>query len=353
MINLWKQFVGWGTGLRASIPEIFSSARIRITLYYFTIGICVMVLAGFLIDLYITSSIQQILGHIQDAIGNKDGDPLAAQSVTAIIDSLRWNVWLVELWIIFAMALFANIIAALTLRPIRRALESQRRFVANASHELRTPLAVMQTNSEVTLLDEEHVTKQQLIGALRSNMEEIARMTDTLRTLLSFSGYERRATDMFFKAVNLYDVADRVLQIVKSRADRRGVKLTLGARSDSIVRGNPSALEEMMLNLVKNAIAFTPKGQAVHVNVMRESRRVVAVSVVDEGPGISPDDMPHIFEPFYRGANSNVRHNSGQSSGLGLAIVAEIVKMHRARISVKSESQAGTSFTVRLAASRT
>ena len=350
MLNLWKQFAGWGTGLRTNIPEIFSSARIRITLYYFTVGLVIVVGAGILVDTYITASIQQILGKIQEILTQQYNDPVTASTaVSLIVSDMRQRVWLVQLCMVAIMALSANILAGITLRPIRHTLEAQRRFVANASHELRTPLTVMLTNFEVALLDPVKVTKEEALLAIRENLEEVRRMTDMLQTLLSFSGYERRITGMLFLPVNLWSIAERVVRIMEVRAEKLGVHLVLGDRSDVIVRGNATALEEMILNLVKNALAFTPRGKTVHVDVERESAGVGIVSVRDEGPGIPPNDLPHIFEPFYRGANMETRRD-GRGVGLGLAIVSEIVKLHRARVSAKSEMKAGTTFTVRLAA---
>jgi len=132
-------------------------------------------------------------------------------------------------------------------------------------------------------------------------------------------------------------------------AATKGVTLTFANDGAAVVSGDPVALEEMVINLLKNAVHYTPRGGTVALTIMRgekERHRRVTLTVRDTGVGIPRGDLPRLFEPFYRGKNSVVLRDN-QSMGLGLAIVKDIVHLHHANIFVESEVGKGTSVSVR------
>lgn len=143
-------------------------------------------------------------------------------------------------------------------------------------------------------------------------------------------------------AVNLSQVTSKAINILQKRAGEKGVELRLSDKGVAVVYGNVTALEEMILNIIKNAITYTPRGGVIEVGIKHTFDEVL-LSVRDSGLGIPADDLPHIFEPFFRASNTL---DKKEGVGLGLAIVREIALMHRAHVEVKSKIGKGTTFFV-------
>jgi signal transduction histidine kinase len=150
--------------------------------------------------------------------------------------------------------------------------------------------------------------------------------------------------------VDLGEIAARVLARHTPVAASRGIELVARASGTVRVLGNATALDQVLDNLIKNAIAYTPKGRgsAVTVSIEPDYRGKVALTVTDTGIGIKQEDLFHIFEPFYRGDTSRARGIGTGSSGLGLAIVNEIVRLHHGAIRIRSVVGTGTSIRILL-----
>lgn len=238
-------------------------------------------------------------------------------------------------------AVFGYIIARVALSPARTALASQKRFISDIAHELRTPIAIIKTNNEVTLLDEslDGTTR----ASLESSIEELDRASDIINNLLTFSTWSSLER-ISFEVLNLAAVAETAVGKLRDLASRRGVAVVLSADATVLAVGNQTALNQVATNLIKNAISYTPAGGRVTVSVTTDSRHYARLVVADTGVGIAEGDLAHIFEPFYRAERSRSRESG--SSGLGLAIVAELVKIHRGKITVRSMLERGTTVTV-------
>jgi signal transduction histidine kinase len=149
-----------------------------------------------------------------------------------------------------------------------------------------------------------------------------------------------------FGAVNMGDVIDTSVKKLEELVKKRGVQLTVDKISPNAVLGNVTALEQITINLIKNAIAYNREGGSVNVSVGPDYKGNIVLEVRDTGIGISQDDLIHIFEPFYRAERS--RNRQSGSTGLGLTIVSELVKLHYGKISVSSYEKKGTTVTVLL-----
>jgi len=220
------------------------------------------------------------------------------------------------------------------------AFATQRRFVADASHDLRTPLATLHGRSEVLLLnpDLDAETRAGLL-LIRAEAARLGRLVANL--LLLARGDEgqpldRRPVDL---DVLLLEVAHQ------ARAQAQGVTVTLGHEDQAQVLGNADLLKQALLNLVDNALTYTPPGGQVVLS-LTVSTAQVQVAVRDSGPGIAPDDVEHIFERFYRTDQARSRHSGG--AGLGLSIVRWIAEAHGGGVTVKSAVGAGSTFTLAL-----
>lgn len=243
--------------------------------------------------------------------------------------------------IVLATVLFGYIIARVTLAPARNALESQKQFIGNIAHEVRTPLSVIKTNTEVALLDEhvDPVVKETLL----SNIEELDRMSEIINNLLSLSALVRPER-VEFSSVDLSAIATDVVQKFAPLAKRTEQQVMLRKAPDAHVWGNATALAQIVSNLLKNAITYTPKGGHVRVTIEPAPNNCIELIVQDSGIGIARKDLFRIFEPFYRADPSRTKGTAG--SGLGLAIVSELIKMHQGRITIRSAVGRGTTVSV-------
>jgi signal transduction histidine kinase len=228
------------------------------------------------------------------------------------------------------------------LAPIRRNLQAQERFVADASHELRTPLTVVQASAELLL---RHPDRS--IGAesamLEDIVEEAGRMTTLVRDLLDLSTIDQLPLPVGDS--DLSAVAADAVRTMRSAAERGDIELQYAPADALSVRGDPAALGQVVRALVDNAIKYGGAGTRVSVSTRRDDGYAVLI-IADDGPGIAREDQVRIFERFARVDKARSRALGG--SGLGLAIARAIVERHRGTISVESTMGAGATFTVRL-----
>jgi heavy metal sensor kinase len=233
------------------------------------------------------------------------------------------------------------------LARLERAFAEMRRFTADASHELRTPLAVLRAEVEVALgkpLAPGEV--QALLTSVLEECDRLARLTDQLLTLArQDAGTAPREKE----PVDVAGLAAGVVEDLRPLAEAKGQTLRLGVEPDCsgrAVRGDPAQLRQALVNLVDNAVKYTPAGGTVEVRVAGADAGGVAVTVADTGEGIPPEHLPRVFERFYRVDKARSREMGG--TGLGLAIVRGIVEGHGGRVELTSEVGRGTVCTVTL-----
>uniref|UniRef100_A0A7C2E370 histidine kinase n=1 Tax=Ammonifex degensii TaxID=42838 RepID=A0A7C2E370_9THEO len=218
---------------------------------------------------------------------------------------------------------------------------ARRDFVAAVSHELRTPLSVIQGYTEAIL--DEMVTgeeQREYLNAVREEAERLRRLTDDL---LDLRRMETGALAIRQEKVDLSALAERAAARFKTKAASSGIEFQVEVLPTPPVLGDPDRLEQVVVNLLDNAFRFTPAGKSVTLRVTPVPEGV-ALGVCDTGPGIAPEELPHIWEKFYRVDRARTRDAGG--SGLGLAIVKQIVELHGGRIEVASRPGEGSTFTV-------
>ena len=225
---------------------------------------------------------------------------------------------------------------------LQQRFDVQRRFTADASHELRSPLSRLRTDSGHVAATEESA---EYVETLHSCMEDVERSTTLVEELLALArldaGQERGAAEI----ISLGPVAEDAIERVRTYARERQVKIVLEACSDVAARVPRASASLVLANLLDNAVKFSPPGARISVGLATEGAEAV-MRVSDTGPGIAPDELPHLFERFYRG--SVARAASVPGVGLGLALSQAIVQAHGGRLDAANRPEGGAIFTIRL-----
>lgn len=238
------------------------------------------------------------------------------------------------------------LLAARALSPIRKTMEAQRRFVSDASHELRTPVAVVRANNELLQLHPEQRVGENLeqVEAIAAEAEHMSRLVDDLLLLARADEGRLRVNEGL---VDLGELTGYIVRDLTALAEQRDVRLEMNI-SPALVEGDEMRLRQLGMILVDNAIKYTPAGGRVHVSCHAKSGRVELV-VRDNGPGIAAEDLPHLFDRFWRTDAARTRGDAS-GTGLGLAIAQEIAHAHSGRLTVESKPGQGTAFILRVKA---
>jgi two-component system OmpR family sensor kinase len=226
-----------------------------------------------------------------------------------------------------------------TLTRLESLFNTQRRFLADVGHELRTPLTVIKGNTSLMrmmgCMDEES------LGSIESETDRLTRMVgDLLLLAQAESGKIPLARQMVELDTLVLEVMNQMSVLVQGK-----LKMRLGDMDQVLVCGDRDRLKQVLVNLIGNAINYTPANGEVVVALGKEQNQA-RLTVSDTGPGIPAEDLPHIFERFYRGEKSRTRSKDGKGFGLGLSIAYWIVRNHNGRIEVDSKLGVGTTFCI-------
>ncbi|WP_214824712.1 two-component system histidine kinase PnpS [Exiguobacterium algae] len=226
---------------------------------------------------------------------------------------------------------------------LKRLEKMRKDFVANVSHELKTPLTSIRGFSE-TLLDGAKEVPELRDQFLDIIQKEATRMQMLVEDLLELSRLERDDFKLEFEAVNVNQLVDDVCLVLSQKAEKKSIRLERHHDGDVTLQADLNRMKQVIMNLVANAINYSPEGSQVDVTVdVREESYVLIVK--DNGIGIAPKEVSRIFERFYRVDKARSRNSGG--TGLGLAIVKHIIDLHHATIDVESVEGEGTTFTIR------
>ena len=234
--------------------------------------------------------------------------------------------------------------------PVERTIEHMRRFMADAAHELRTPLTVLRSRAEVAL--QQPRAPDEYEEALRGIEREAHRLGGLVEDLLTLARADAGERPLARERVYLDDLTLDAAGAAKAIAQAKGVSLELEEFDEALVEGDPTLLRQLVMILLDNAVKFTGRGGEVRVRVGAPSDRPTLV-VEDTGVGIAPEQLPHVFERFYRGDPARSRTADGHGAvgaGLGLSIAKWIADAHEAEIVLTSDSGEGTRVQVRFAA---
>jgi two-component system, OmpR family, sensor kinase len=225
---------------------------------------------------------------------------------------------------------------------------AQRDFVANVSHDLKTPLTAISGWSQA-LLDGAAESPEERHLAAKTIYNEAGRMRRMVNDLLDLARIESGQFDLSPRPVDLGEVLEDVYRAFLPHAEFKKIVMQYERVDVPLVSGDPDRLVQVFTNLVDNALTYTPPGGQVEMAIRNVDNWVEGI-IRDYGPGIAEDELPRVFERFYRLEKSRARSEDGRGSGLGLAIVRELVAAHGGQVQVSSEPGRGTAFVVRLPA---
>ncbi len=219
--------------------------------------------------------------------------------------------------------------------------KTRNQFVSNASHELKTPLATMKIMLE-SMMYQPDMPAELRADFMKDMNHEIDRLTGIISDLLVMTRLDSQE-EMKRGAVDMTELTKETVRLLMPAAEKRGQTLTEEVQEGLSMYGDRIKLNQILYNLMENAIKYTPEGGSVHVSLLQEDGNLVW-RVRDNGIGIPQEDQEHIFERFYRVDKARSRETGG--TGLGLSIVRQMVKMHEGTITVRSDPGKGSEFVV-------
>lgn len=332
---------------------MFNSTRLRLTVLYCVIffGIFWLFSGGLYFwmsqsfgESYISKITQSEQGQ---HISNQDTGPDAAAETATIagditLGQLQEVILVLNGVLLLVVPLLAWILTGRSLRPVQQMYDQQKQFVSDASHELRTPLTIMK--GELDLALKRTRTPKEYRNALTATNSEVRRLQQLVDNLLTIARSEEKGFSSFAEAVDMTDIIHSVAHRLQPLARAKNVSLdTSFPRSQPMVLGVASMLEQLVENVLVNAVKFSPAGSQVNIRCSVYGKDV-KVAVQDTGVGMSADTLQHAFDRFYRENSAR----QGDGFGLGLPICQMIAVQHQGDIAISSKPDKGTTVTITL-----
>ena len=237
------------------------------------------------------------------------------------------------------------IMAGRAIVPMKEAYDKQKQFAADASHELRTPLAVVMASADLLLADES-IQNPFLKEVIQDVKSEVKKMSKLVSDLLLVARSDNNALKVKIQKIDLGDLLKQNVRMMTPLAEKKEIELVGIGFKKVMIMGDEQKIKQLILILVDNAVKYTPNGGKIIVRLENENESRAIFSVQDSGIGIEKEDLDKIFDRFYR--VDKVRSREMGGNGLGLSIATEILRLHDGKISVESEPDHGTKFTVEL-----
>ncbi|MCX6809985.1 MAG: HAMP domain-containing sensor histidine kinase [Candidatus Berkelbacteria bacterium] len=262
------------------------------------------------------------------------------QQIEEISAHLKNNLFYFNFVILVISSALSYFLAKKTLHPLELAMDSQNRFTADASHELRTPLAAMRAEIDVALRDKK-MTLGEAKKLLNSNIEEIKKLEALSDSLIKLAQYQNTKND--FADLDISNILVEAYEKVEVLAKKKNIVFENDIKGLNI-KGDKQALVNLFVILIDNAIKYSSKNSKIKIETIKKEKHVI-IKISDGGSGIKQEDLPHIFDRFYR-ADTSRNKEKINGFGLGLSIAKNIVEFHNGKISAKSKEGEGSEFTI-------
>lgn len=246
------------------------------------------------------------------------------------------------------IALFSSVgcwwLAWRSLEPARQAWHRQQMFIANASHELKTPLALIQLSSEVAASPK--TTDAERLELAHDVIRETQYMSELISNLLLLSRLDAEGARTALRDISVYNILSDVQTRVRPLISKHGLTLSMNCGQSLHARADDIRLRQILMIVLENAMKHTPAGGSIHLSA-KQTGTHIAISAQDTGPGIAPEHLPHIFEPFYQG---DPAHSSTSNAGLGLSIAKSLAGAMHGTIAIQSAPGQGATAILTLPA---
>lgn len=332
---------------------MFHSARIKLTLWYLLIIMTVSLMFSLFIYALLSNEVERVVTLQQFRIERRfQADIVFPPTFNPVdldlINDVKHRLFLILLGINGTILVTSGglgyLLAGRTLKPICDMVSDQNRFISDSSHELRTPLTALKTSMEVALRNKKLSITQakKLISDNISDVNQLQLLSDGLLKLAQF---QKSDLVLKFETVSLEDIVDKSIQKILPIAADKHIDI-INQTKDIKFSANPVQLSELFIILFDNAIKYSHPDKKIIVSSSRHDG-IIQILVKDQGIGISPSDLLHIFDRFYRANTARSKTDVG-GYGLGLSIARKIVESHHGKITAKSLEGKGTTFIIRL-----
>jgi signal transduction histidine kinase len=261
----------------------------------------------------------------------------------SILTNLVYTFLIVAFVMLIIIFFISRFFANKSIKPIKEAFDKQKQFIEDASHELKTPLAVINTNVDVLLNENDNMnTQSKWLYYIKS---EVQRMTKLTNDLLYLTQIDSSDIKMFFSDFDLSETVENVILTMEAVIFENNILLDYDIEPNLLIHGNNEQIKQVIIILLDNALKYTNPNDKVYVTLKKYNNNIV-LSVTNSGKGIPEEYIDKLFDRFYRVDKSRSRNSGGY--GLGLAIAKSIIKQHGGKISAKSVLNASTTFSIEL-----
>lgn len=335
---------------------MFKQARLRLTLWYVLIISVISLFFSFLIYSLINNEITRFANSQRNRIERQfiiqNPNP-SRQPILTIVDEdlikesrqrLRLSLLIVNGLIVIVSGSLSYFLAGLTLKPIQKMSDDQKRFISDASHELRTPITAMKSLFEVSLRDK-NLDLKEAKKVINSGIDQSDRLKNLSDSLLELSRLEINHIESQFQVLSLKKIITESVSQIKPKADAKKIKI-ISKTSNTKTFGDQNRLVELFTIFLDNAIKYSHSNTEIKI-ISKTIGKKNIIKIIDQGLGIDQKDLPKIFDRFYQADNARTKtNNSGY--GLGLSIAQKIIESHHGSIKVSSQSNIGTKFIIYL-----
>jgi len=331
MKKCWKLFADWVISLKSN-P--FTWTRLKLTILY-----SIVIIFGIVIYIVLLHrEIQRTTYSVAQEISDPDRYKRFIERSNRVTVEALYSIQAEDILMILMVIVTSYFLAGLALKPMRNIIESQKQFLSHAAHELKTPLAIIKTEMEVFLRDKRSFfNNRQLLlrkrASILSNLEEVNRMSQIIEGLLIIARIDAKQDDFIFDRINLTNLLTQSLKKIKAYASTKHIKLLFNIKESIYLSADPDKLQQAIYNIIKNAIDYSKEDGLVHL-FLEKNRSQINLTIADNGIGIPKEDLPKIFQQFFR-ANNTSKKIAG--SGLGLSIAQLIINRHRGIIKIESK----------------
>ena len=333
MKYFWKQYTAWATGLSRNS---FEKARITLTAYYLAITFCILTF----FSLALLGAIEK---NINDSIRvHVENRQIRHDVLTEMRDSIINVIMLIDIALLCGVGLISYFFAGKTLAPIKKNMELQKKFTADASHDLRTPLTIMKTGFQVALQNK-HEDIEHYKKAIYSGLEEVNAMSAIVEDLLLLARHENTKENTVARKIYAGVMLQKIYNRMSIQAKTKGIEMTCTIQKDSYIHIHELNYIRALQNIIANAIVYTQKNGTITITLHRENE-YIHITISDTGRGIEEKHLLSIFDRFYKVEHSR---NGNGGSGLGLSIAKAYIEKDGGTITIESTIDVGTKVIIK------